>query len=311
MAMSNSALQALHLRQLRGLPPVVGVDRLAVFEAIAADFIGEAGKEARVETRGGPTVTRAFAVAPDPTRPVPFRVASSPVSGVGGPTSNVVADPVVYRWTGSDGMAHEEVLRGGPTPTTFGSGEFPALETHIFPAAYSGQGGAAQLFSELDKAGDASPFVAAIREQFSDVETVSIQFEGGQPLLHARFLGQRQQRPLELLSGGLARLSAILLAVARPTARLVLIDDIESGLHYRRFALVWRQIRDFATRADTQVFATTHSLEALDAAADAMADHPNDFALLRAARTSEGCVVGLLPGLEARQLLRSGLEVRG
>jgi ABC-type lipoprotein export system ATPase subunit len=311
MAMSNSALQAIHLRQLRGLPTPTGLDQPGATESLGSEFIGEDGKEVTVESRGTPDVTRRFCVAPDQTRPSRFVASPPTIGGLLLPPNNVVAAPVVYRWTDSEGRTDETVLRGGPTPMAVGSGGIAVVESSFLPAAYAGQGGAAALFSELDKEGEATPFIEAIRAQFPEIEVVSVQLEGNQPLLHARLNGQRLQRPLELLSGGLARLSVLLLAVARCTTKIVLVDDIENGLHHRRFGLLWRQIRDFAARADTQVFATTHSLEALDAVADAMAEHPDDFALLRTVRTSEGCVAGLLPGLEARHLLRSGLEVRG
>jgi hypothetical protein len=309
--MSNNALQALQLRGFRGLPATIAQDPPDALERIASSFIGEGADAARVETRGDSAVARTFSAAPDRTRGTSLDATSAVLASGGLPPSNVVSVPVVYRWTDAEGREGESVRRGGQAPMAIGSGGIPVVEGHFIPATYGGQGAAAALFSELDKAGDATPFVEAVRAQFPEVEVVSFQLEAGQPLLHARLKGQRQQRPLELLSGGLARISVILLTISRPSTAVVMVDEIENGLQYQRFGLLWRQVREFATRADTQVFATTHSLECLDAAADAMAEHPDDFALLRAARSGGDCVVGLLPGLEARQLLRSGLEVRG
>jgi ABC-type transporter Mla maintaining outer membrane lipid asymmetry ATPase subunit MlaF len=308
MAMSNSALVALSLRQLRGLTSPINADQALANEAIASDFIGEGAPDTRVETRGGSAFSRTFSTKSDPRRATTIG-AYSLAPGLA-PT-NVFSVPVVYRWEDSDGRIGESELQSGQTPMAIGSGSVPFIETRYLPATYGGQGGAAALFSDLDKVGEAIRFTDAVRAQFPDVEIVSVQLEGGQPILHARLQGHFRQRPLELLSGGLARLSVILLAISRPSTKVVLVDEIENGLHHRRFGLLWRQVWDFAVQSDTQVFATTHSMECLDAAADAMAEHPDDFALLRAARSGGDCVVGILPGLEARQLLRSGLEVRG
>ncbi len=90
-----------------------------------------------------------------------------------------------------------------------------------------------------------------------------------------------------------------------------LADEVENGLHHSRQPLMWRQIRDFAVRFNKQVFATTHSQECLEAAADAMAEAPEDFALVRTARVADGIKIGLVSGEPVRNLLRSGLEVRG
>jgi ABC-type lipoprotein export system ATPase subunit len=311
MAMSSNALNALQIRQLRGLALYYGGDQIETTPVIASDFMYEGANEVRVETRGDDIFTRTFWAAPDPTRAASIASSTTTHADLALPMSNIVPVPIVYHWRDVSGRTGEMVLQTGAAPTAVGSSQLPAIETNFLPSTYVGQGGLAGFFSDLDKAGDATPFVEAVCKQFPEVESVSVQLEGGRPLLHARLKGQRQQRPLELLSGGFARLSAVFLAVLRPSTALVLVDDIEGGLHYRRFSLLWRQLRDFAVRADTQLFATTHSLEALDAAADAMVQYPDDFALLRAARAKNECVIGLLPGIEARQLLRSGLEVRG
>lgn len=308
MAMSNSALVALSLRHFRGLASPINADQALANEAIASDFIGEAAQDARVETRGGLALSRMFSTKSD-TSSVTTTGAYSLAPGL--PPTNVFSVPVVYRWEDADGQTGESKLAPGLTPTATGSGNIAAVETGYIPATYSGQGSAAVLFSDLDKAGEATRFIDAMRGQFPDVEVISVQLEGGQALLHAKLKGQLKQRPLELLSGGLARLSVVLLTISRPSTKVVLVDEIENGLHHRRFGLLWRQVWDFAVQSDTQVFATTHSLECLDAVADAMAEHSSDFALVRTTRMSGECVARLLPGDRATDLLHSSLEVRG
>ena len=308
VAMSNSALIALSLRQLRGLTSPTSSDQPGAAEAIASDFMSEGALDARVETRGKSAPRRTFSVGRRWARAAPIGALSL---AAGLPPTNVFSVPIEYQWEDANGQIDKSELRTGPTPMAVGSGGIPAIEAIFVPSTYGGLAGAAALFSDLDKAGEATRFVDALRAQFPDVEVVSVQLEGGQPLLHARLKGQLKQRPLELLSAGLARLSFILLAISRPSTKVVLVDEIENGLHHSRLRQLWFQIRDFADRFDTQVFATTHSLECLDGAAAAMGDHPDDFALVRMTRFHGDCVARIVPGESAGKLLRSPLEVRG
>lgn len=311
MGMSSSALSAPRLRELRGLVPFGSDWPQDILDQVTSDFIGEAGDEAIVETFGDGNFSRTFSARPDPSRAVSFSPSSLGQEAARFPSSNVVPPPIVYHWTDADGNTDAATLQAGKAPMAFGSGGTRAVETAYLGHMSGSQGAAATLFSELDKNGQSAPVTSAIQEQFSFVESISVQLDGGNPLLHAKIRGLRKQRPLESVSGGLVALTLLLLAISRPTTAIVLVDEIENGLHHQRLPLLWRQVREFATRADTQVFATTHSLECLDAAADAMAEHPDDFTLLRAVRTDDGCKIGLLPGADARELLRSGLEVRG
>ena len=320
LAMSNSPLAALQLRQVRGLDGIAA--RLGAAQPVAPqvlyDFLGEGANEARIATRGQPPFARSLRVGQDPGRPILLAPNGPPTAGADTtqqpvvlPQSNVLAVPMVFEWRDSDGNVGTSSAQIGPTGMTTGAAGVSYVATQFVSAGQDGQGGAATVFSALDRAGEAQPFIDEMKQQFRELEVIAVQLEGARPLLHGRLTGQKHQRPLEMLSGGITRLALILLTLAAPDFHVVLIDEIENGLHHSRFPLLWQQIRAFAARFDTQVFATTHSQECLDAAADAMAAEPEDFALLRTVRTADGCRVGLLPGLEARHLLRSGLEVRG
>lgn len=315
LAMSDSPLHVLSLRQQRGLPNNLTAEAFA-------ELLAEDASETAVETRGQPPFARSLALRRDPGRLAAIpSAAMNPASVPGGlavplstglPQSNLTAAPMVFEWRDSNARRFEAVMhfdKGIPLGVGSGSGSFVGVQ---FLSANGHDGSAAaQIFSALDRAGDVGPFMAEMKRQFPRIETISVQLEGPQPLLYARIAGQKQQRPLELHSGGLSWLALMLLCIANPPIRIVMIDEIESGVHHTRFPLLWRQIRDFADRFDTQVFATTHSQECLDAAAEVMAEHPRDFAFIRASRLEDGCIARVLGGADASLLLRSGLEVRG
>lgn len=69
--------------------------------------------------------------------------------------------------------------------------------------------------------------------------------------------------PLRSLGEGLNRLFGILLALANAKHGLLLIDEVDSGLHYTVHKDLWRLIFQVAQRLDVQVFATTHSWDCI------------------------------------------------
>jgi AAA15 family ATPase/GTPase len=83
---------------------------------------------------------------------------------------------------------------------------------------------------------------------------------GDVPLIYAD-IGAKRLMPLALLGDGIGRLLRI--AVNIPYARhgILLVDEIENGLHHSVLVSVWKAIIRFAAKRDVQLFATTHSWE--------------------------------------------------
>jgi hypothetical protein len=91
---------------------------------------------------------------------------------------------------------------------------------------------------------------------------------GGVPMISG-VVGTGPPVPLPLMGEGMVRLLSILLAIGEAPGGVVLIDEIENGLHYSTLVGVWRAIGEAAQRSDTQIFATTHSWECIVAAHEA------------------------------------------
>lgn len=71
--------------------------------------------------------------------------------------------------------------------------------------------------------------------------------------------------PLRTLGDGMNRLFDIGMSLVNAQNGLLLIDEIENGLHYSVLPLVWKFILKVARRLNVQVFATTHSYDCLKA----------------------------------------------
>lgn len=167
----------------------------------------------------------------------------------------------------------------------------------------------AGAFSAVERAGNVKIFADEMKALFPAVGSIALQTTENGPRLCARLSCEKTYRPLRRHSQGMEWLALCLLSIS--ASPLVLIDEIETSVHHSRFSRMWMAVHAFALRFGSQVFATTHSIECLDAAAAWMSHHPRDFTLIRTTRMGTNCVARLLPGEDAGQLIRSRLEVRG
>ena len=79
-------------------------------------------------------------------------------------------------------------------------------------------------------------------------------------------IGLPELVPLAVMGEGITRLARLVLAIATVPGGLVLVDEIETGLHHTVLADVWRAVDEAATQFGTQIVATTHSYECIRAA---------------------------------------------
>lgn len=79
--------------------------------------------------------------------------------------------------------------------------------------------------------------------------------------------GQRERIPIASLGEGMWRLLALALALVSAKGSVLLVDEIDIGLHYTAQAEMWRMVKKAAESLDVQVFATTHSRDCIYALA--------------------------------------------
>lgn len=81
----------------------------------------------------------------------------------------------------------------------------------------------------------------------------------------ARIEGFSEPVSLRSMGEGMNRILGMALALVNSKNGVLLIDEIESGLHYTVQADIWRLIFQIAYRLSVQVFATTHSWDCIEA----------------------------------------------
>ena len=87
--------------------------------------------------------------------------------------------------------------------------------------------------------------------------------------------GFERMIPINMFGDGLVRAISILAHCIRGQFRVLLIDEIDSGLHYTTMTVFLSILMRLAQRAGVQIFATTHSLDILKTLQTVLADDEN------------------------------------
>lgn len=73
--------------------------------------------------------------------------------------------------------------------------------------------------------------------------------------------------PIGSLGDGIWRMLALAVTLSRTKNGVILIDEIDTGLHYTVMEKMWSFVNDVSKKFNTQVFATTHSHDCIQALA--------------------------------------------
>jgi AAA15 family ATPase/GTPase len=69
--------------------------------------------------------------------------------------------------------------------------------------------------------------------------------------------------PLGSMGDGMYRIFALTLSLVSSENGVLLVDEIDTGLHYKALTKMWRLVIETAKKLNVQVFATTHSWDCL------------------------------------------------
>ena len=110
---------------------------------------------------------------------------------------------------------------------------------------------------------------------------------GQAPLLYAD-IGLHEMIPVTNLGAGFCRLMDIYAELIAGEAKVLLIDEVENGLHHTVLPTVWKGLIAAANELDVQIFATTHSNECILAADQAARESaPYELNLIRLDRVKD------------------------
>ncbi|MDQ2716171.1 MAG: ATP-binding protein, partial [Chloroflexota bacterium] len=116
--------------------------------------------------------------------------------------------------------------------------------------------------------------------------------------------------PLRSLGDGMQRMLGIALALVNARDGLLLIDEIENGIHYSAQSDLWRFIFEVASRLNVQVFATTHSWDCIEAFQKVARQNKAEGLLVRLSSKHNDIAVTLFDEEELGIATRERIEVR-
>lgn len=141
------------------------------------------------------------------------------------------------------------------------------------------------------------------------VETFAI----GEPTLYLKRNDQKRL-PLSLFGDAINRATHIVLKLINSKIKVLLIDEVENGIHYTNQRDFWKMLFRLSLELDTQIFATTHSWEMIRAFADVGVEHyPNLGAYFELAqKPNSDRIVGIKRDLETLEYaIAHGKNIRG
>ncbi len=169
------------------------------------------------------------------------------------------------------------------------------LQVLVYPVAFFGSSVAlnvndlASRFGQLDIIGKQGRVVEFLQIIEPRLRSLSVIPTGNAPLIYGD-IGLSRKIPIAYMGEGIARLLDYIVNMATNANGLMLIDEIENGLHHSVMEKVWEAIGRAAREFNCQIIATTHSFELLEDALIGLGEsYREDFAFIRLDRRGD-CV---------------------
>lgn len=307
MLAGNSPEISFRLRVFRGLGTSIEVGRdKTAFEGLWRDLFFDESKRmcsvAIEDTKKGRVVCQ-VRYETDASLTLPLGLQSL--------GSGDRAVPIVFEWSFGD-----KLLRA-PVTLTEGGVKLGKVTETVFRSVFLASGYKneptenAARFSELSKQNREGSVEAAVTRLFPFVRRLSTEINAGVPTIYASVKGMSKKMPVPLISEGVNKYLAVLLAINDAKGGVVLLDEVEDGFYYSTLGSILESLVAEAKANDTQLVMSTHSSELLTALRPLIAKNPDDFSLLRTSRGSDGaCAIEQFHGEILDSAVLENVDVR-
>ena len=210
-----------------------------------------------------------------------------------------------------DSMPVRAGLRRGLRSWTSDKGRMPCI--FVGPYGGEGTGNLGELWDKTSLTDLEKEVVGALRIIEPNISAVSM--VGGEGRSRSRTAIVRASHvahpvPLRSFGDGMNRLFVIVLSLVNARGGLLLVDEFENGLHYTVQLDAWRMIFQLAQKLDVQVFATSHSLDTIEAFQKAASESPEEGMYLRLSRWRDGVIHLAWGEEELASAIRGRIEMR-
>lgn len=218
----------------------------------------------------------------------------SPTNGNGNPPSATTNVPDERSLSFSFSRKGEQAAHGSIRLSGSGFEVSRPMVDVPFPATILvSRSGSAQEYAVLlgklrrKKRGDL--LLEALRIVEPKLQSIEDNSASGTPMIWGD-VGLPELVPLPVMGEGMTRIARIVLAISSTPNGLVLVDEIENGLHHSVLENFWRVVETAARQFDVQVFATTHSFECVQAAHRALVGPEGATGANEAAQSDAFCL---------------------
>lgn len=163
-------------------------------------------------------------------------------------------------------------------------------------------------FGRLEKAGKKEELIKIFQVLDKDLADITTIVEETPRLYAKKYNGPLL--PLSVMGNGLCKLMRILCAMLDRPNSIILIDEIETGFYHKFMFDLWKLIEKLAVENNIQIFATTHSLECIQAASEAIEDK-NNIMYVRLGKNAHGIIKPyIFEGGDLEFSLEQNMEIR-
>jgi len=232
------------------------------------------------------------------------------------PRGNIRCD--VCLSVGMDGISHSVITALHGEPVRKESPSFPRIQWRSLPACFVYSTGDARLtklrnlWDRVQMNNQEEMVLKGL--EILDTRIEKIFFFTSQENSHAPMCKLKECNPIPLrnLGGGVIRVFEILLALVNSQGGVLLIDEVENGLHYKIQRNAWEVIFEMARRLNVQVFATTHSTDAVQSFQQVALQQQDEKAgvVVQLTKFSKGIVANPLFGDDIRLMYYSEEDLR-
>lgn len=117
-----------------------------------------------------------------------------------------------------------------------------------------------------------SSILSTLRE--IDANIKDIQLVGDEILVD---IGADQRLPINMTGDGLRKLLMIIVSIFRCRNGILLIDEIDNGLHFSAMKVLWKAILKATKENNVQLFATTHNIDSLKGLGNILDDEGSSY----------------------------------
>jgi AAA15 family ATPase/GTPase len=177
-----------------------------------------------------------------------------------------------------------------------------------------GKGGGsedAERYAQLDVKDETNDIINILQKVEPRLKRLSVVPQGPDSNIYGD-VGIGRAIPIQLMGEGTSKLLTLSLAITVVKDGIVLIDEIENGLHYSIMLEVFLAIKELAKKYNIQIFATTHSNECVHSIYEAYENSDSsDLSVIRLDRIDDEIKTVVYDKESLNTAFETGWEIRG